>query len=79
MHALTLACLRCIKEILMTASTQHWSQCRMRMIRILLSDKASQTLMLKCVVCMDKMIHAHEINSHEINSHEVNSHQINFP
>ena len=32
-----------------------FSKCRMRMIRILLSEKASQTLMLKCVVCMDKL------------------------
>ena len=33
-------------------------QCRMRMIRILLSEKASQTLnsmLLKCVVCTDKL------------------------
>ena len=41
----------------MTTSTQSFSRCRTRMIRILLSEKASQTLnsiMLKCVVCMDK-------------------------
>ena len=51
-------CLKYIKEIIMTVSTQSFSQCRTRMIRILLSEKASQTLnsiMLKCVVCMDKL------------------------
>ena len=58
MHALTLASLKYIKEITMTASTQSFSRCRTRMIRILLSEKASQTLnsiMLKCVVCTDKL------------------------
>ena len=42
----------------MAASTQSFSRCRMRMIWILLSEKASQTLnsiMLKCVVCTDKL------------------------
>ena len=42
----------------MTASTQSFSRCRTRMIRILLSEKASQTLnsiMFKFVVCMDKL------------------------
>ena len=51
MHALTLACLKYIKEITMTASTQSFSQCRMRMIRILFSEKASQTLNSK-VCCV---------------------------
>ena len=47
-----------IKEITMTVSTQSFSRCRTRMIRILLSEKASQTLnsiSLKCIVCMDKL------------------------
>ena len=58
MHALTLACLKYVKEITMTASTQSFSQCRTGMIRNLLSEKASQSLnsiMLKFVVCMDKL------------------------
>ena len=48
MHALTLAY---IKEITMTVSTQSFSRCRMRMIRNLLSEKASQTLIsITCCV-----------------------------
>ena len=48
MHALTLAY---IKEITMTVSTQSFSRCRTRMIRNLLSEKASQTLIsITCCV-----------------------------
>ena len=49
MYALTLAY---IKEITMTASTQSFSCCRMRMIWILLSEKASQTL-ISITCCVD--------------------------